>query len=286
MRLGPMLAPLVVAAVGACVPPDNAIALGSVEVTLRVSAVTREGVPANIVYDGWSLRFERALLSFKTITIGQVDNPNACSYRGRAEQKNAVFDLRQGIVQSFNGMLPDDCGDVGAVFGPPDGYTVPVAGASGDDLLELASDAPAHARIEVVATRGDETYRVVLRFDTARTSSKLAGCRSDTRGVHIAPNERTKVALALAGDQFFRDALSTNGGIRFAPFVDADRDDDHVITMDELDLLPLSAARIYSDGYVVAGGSSFGDFVRAQFRYAWLFGTASGTCSGKDPGAD
>jgi hypothetical protein len=285
MRLRPLFAaPLALMIVDACVPPDNAIALGSVEVTVRASVVTQTGVPSNIVSDGWDLRFEHAILSFKTMTIGQVGSPDACSYRGRAEQKNVVLDLLTGTVQSFNGLLPDVCGDVGAIFGPPDGETVPVAGATPADLLDLASGSPAHAALSAVATRGPETYRVMLRFETAHTSSKLAGCRSAIKGVRIEPNQRTEAVLAFAGDQLFRDALSTSGALRFSPFVDADRDGDHVVTMTELDLMPLSAAQVYSSYYDLPRGSSFGDFVRAQFKYAWLFG--AGTCSGKDPGSD
>jgi hypothetical protein len=271
---------------GACVPPDDALPLGGVAFELRTSRLTRQGIPSLMVQDGWTIRIARALLSYKTVTIGRVDAPSVCAYRGRAAQANAVFDAQSGVVQSFNGVLPDVCPDVGLVFGPPDGETVPVAGATGEDILELAAGSPAHALVVAVATRADETYRVVLRFDTARTSSRLAGCRAGAlRGVRIVPNEREQVPIAFAADAFFRESLSSSGSLRFAPFVDADRDADHVVTMAELDALPLSAAWFHSDTYPRAGFSSFGDYLRAQFKSAFFF-RESGTCTGKDPGDD
>jgi hypothetical protein len=277
--------PFVLSLAGACVPPDNALALGSVEITVRATAVTRQGVPANITRDAWDIRFEKALLSYKSATIGDETEGDTCSYRGQAQRKNAVFDLREGIVQSFNGLLPGVCGDVGAIFGPPDGDTVPVAGATAEDLVDLASGDPAHMLVRAVGTRGDETYTVILRFDTARTSSKLAGCRS-SGGVRIKPEARTSSTLLFAGDQLFRDGLSMSARVRFQPFTEADFDGDHVITMDELDRLPLSTLQIYSEGYLLgpAGNGSLGDFVRGQFRFAWLYDL--GSCRAKEPGVD
>lgn len=284
------LLPLLLLACGTCVPPDKALPLGGALFELRASVLTKQGVPGYVFVDGWALHVERALLSFKTVTIGRVDDESACAYRGRAEQRNVVFDALVGIDQSFNGLLPDSCTDVGAVFGPPDFETIPTAGATADDLFALARDPGAHTMVVAIATRGEEPpvgdrYRVELRFETARTSSKLAGCRASTRGVKIEANRRDEVRIAFAVEAFFREAPSTSGSLRFAPFADADRDSDHVITMAELDALPLAAARAYSDSYSLPSAASFGDFVRDQFKRAFSF-RQDGTCTGKDVNSD
>lgn len=285
-----VLAVCAIAATAACVPPDRALPLGSVSFSLRATVRTREGFGEGTFVDGWTLRVDRALLSFKSMTIGKSDDPDRCSYRGRGAQSNVVFDVREGNVQTFNGILPSDCPDVGLVLGPPDDATVPGAGASVDDLVALAGSPPAHAFIDLAATRNDERYRVVLRFDTATTSSRFGGCRAATRGVVVKPNARLEVPVAFAADTFFRRGFGQGAALFFKPFEDADDlgDGDHVVTMQELDQLPLASLRTYPAGDLykidgTAAGRTFGDYVREQFKSVFVFGQ-EGFCNGNEPG--
>jgi hypothetical protein len=284
-RLRALPLAIAVLAVAACVPPDESLPLGGVSFEVRAGRRSRDGIRASSFGDRWDVRVDRALLSFKTVTIGQADDVDACAYRGRAERKNVVFDALAGNVQSFNGLLPNVCPDVGVIFGPPDDGTTPGAGATGADIVALAAGVPAHALLEATATKGDEAYRLNLRFDTARTSSRAAGCRDATRGVRIVPDARSVNAISFDVDAFFRAGLSRSAELLFAPYADADEDGDHVVTMDELDRLPLASLRIYSSFYTLGGASTFGAFVRAQFREAFSFREA-GLCTGKLPGED
>src|SRR5262249_49073330 len=145
--------------VASCVPADHALALGSLEFEVKAANVTNEGFMTTQA-DGWTIHVKRTLLSFKTVTIGETNNPDKCSYRGRGAVSDVVFDPRYGNTQIFNGLEATNCPDVGFVMQPPDGNTVPGAGATGPDLIMLADGNPAHAYVELTAEKGTQTYEV------------------------------------------------------------------------------------------------------------------------------
>lgn len=282
MRRLALLLPFVV---WACVPADAALPLGSVEFHYRVSDRASEGFEDPEL---WRITLDRALLSLDTTTIGQSGNDNRCAYRGRAATRNVVFDVRAGLTQIFNGVEPDECPDVGFIFAAPTDVTLPGPGATGADVIDLAAGEPAHAHVVFTATNDDgrsrHTYTVDLRFDTLRTVSRFGGCREAEKGITIVPNKRAEKTITFDAEAFFREALGGDATLRFGPFRDADANGDHVITMAELDGLPLANARFYSDFYTFEDGTvrgTFGDFVRRQMRYAFTFGSF-GVCNGSD----
>ena len=286
------------AALSACVPADEAIGLGSVQFTFGASAMTEEGVAENETVDRWSIRFDRVVLGFKTMTIGQVGVSDVCSYRGRGAVTDVVFDPRAGIVQAFNGLQPVQCPDVGIIFGPPWDTTTLGNGASSRDLIDLATGQPAYAIIEATASQGRfgvdrSTLRIALRFDTDLTSSRFGGCRAATRGVRILEGSRDEVSVSFAAERLFGEAISTNARLRVSPFAVADREwgnDDGIVTMAELDRVPLDIlASRFIRFYQLPNGTtsgSFGDFVRVLFRFTIKFRNDDGLCVGNEPGAE
>lgn len=274
-----------------CVPTDEALDLGSVAFHVTASERTRRGLSTEESVDGWALRFDRVVLGFKTMTIGTFGDEDTCAYRGRGAASNVVFDPLRGVVQTFNGLRPVACPDVGVILGPPDDATTLAGGATWDDLVELASDEPAHAVVEATAWRdarpggGRDRVRIALRFDTARTSAMFGGCRAATeRGVRAVAGEREEVRVRFAAEALFREAISTTAGVRVQPFVQADArgDDDGVVTMDDLDALPL--ADVFGEFYQLPNGSragSLGDYVRTLFRFTLGFREA-GLCVGHE----
>ncbi|HVH46474.1 MAG TPA: hypothetical protein VM925_29230 [Labilithrix sp.] len=283
-------------AAGGCVPADEAVGLGSVEFTFTVSTRTELGLLADET-DGWAVVFDRIVLGFKTMTIGKVGVDDVCSYRGRGESADVVFDPRLGLVQTFNGIEPVACPDVGVIFTPPGASTTLGNGVTSKDLVELASGSPAHAIIEATATedvhfrasRKPRTLRIALRFDTERTPSRFGGCRDSARGVRIVAGTREEGRVLFAAERLFRNAIAPNAGLRVFPFNDADErsDGDGVVTMDDLDMMPLGSARRRGGEYLLpddAPHDSFGDFVRFLFRQTLLFGTEDGLCIGNAPG--
>ena len=283
-------------AMAACVPADEAIGLGSVQFLIRAS-VPASGVETT---DKGSVRVDRVVLGFKTMTLGRVGTSD-CAFRGRAADRDVVFDPRFQLTQTFNGIEPAECPDVGIILGPPSAETLLGPGATSSDLVDLASGTPAHAIVEATATRivsslmGEldrptfetETVRIVLRFDPETTSSRFGSCGDGELGLRVVASSRNVVPVRFSVDLFFRTGLSLEHPLRVSPFFEADADRDGVVTLEELDGLALARAPSRFDEYRLPDGSrtgSFGDYLRLLFRFAFRFGDGNGSCLGHDPG--
>lgn len=281
---------VLLAALASCVGEDGAPHSGSVSFTISATRLTERGIGEGLVSEGWSLRVDRALLSFKTMTVGTIGDPDRCAHRDGG-RTNLVFDVRAGHVQTFNGIESPECRDVGLVLGLPAGDTVPGAGASPSDLAEVASG-PFHALIDVTAKRLDDEYRVLFRFEPSRTTTTFGGCyTASEKGVHVVPDQRQEMRVLFAVEQLFRDSTgSESATMRLSPFIDADErgNRDHIVTMDELDTMNLAYATVYASSYelpdLTGTRASFGDFVRWLFRSTVQFRDADGACVGNDPG--
>jgi hypothetical protein len=288
---------LLLGCLAACVPADEAIPLGAAQFT-----ITGRGSPRvldrDFVVDGWTIRIDRFVVGFRTMTIANLQISDQCSYRGQGAASNVLFEATEGkVVQAFNGIKPGPCPDVGMRLGPPDDRTVLGEGATLQDLRALASDTPALALLEATATRDPDPssaaparpMRLSLRFDAVRTSSAFGGCRDATRGARIRPEARDAIFVSFAAEAFFRDVISPTASLRFEPFADADRfgNADDLITMSELDRLRLDeVASAHGGVYELPSGvrtGSFGDYVRAQFQFSVKYGQG-GLCNGIEPG--
>lgn len=284
-----------VASAAACVPADEAIALGSVTFTVKATRPATSGFVTADVFGladvGWSVQFDRVVLGFRTMTIGKVGDDDRCAFRGRGERSDLVFDPRIGIVQTFNGIKPAECPDVGVFLAPPGDTTELGPGVTSADLIDLAMGSPAHAIVEATARHDEDVFRVLMRFDTAGTSSRFGGCSQATRGIRVFPNERESAVVAFAPENLFRDALGFRGSLRLNAFIEADEngDFDGVATMAEIDALPLTRLRGFGDFYQMpngtTAGSSFGDYLRSLFRFTFTF-RESGVCFGNEPGSE
>lgn len=281
----------------ACVPADEALPLGSAQFTVTARGSQRV-FTENDVADGWTIRIDRFVLAFRTMTIVNLQNSDQCSYRGRGAASNVIFEGVEGtLVQAFNGLKPGACPDVGLRLGVPDDHTTLGEGATFADLVGLASGIPAIAQLEATARHPAQdfpekparTMHLSLRFDATRTALAFGGCRDATRGARIRPEARDAIFVSFATEVFFRNAIAANASLRFDPFADADffGDKDDTITMDELDNVRLAeVAQTYGGAYQLSSGAStgsFGDYVRAQFQSALRFGDG-GLCNGIAPG--
>lgn len=306
-RLGDLARTGLVLAFVACVPTDEALGLGSVQFTFTASTQTKSDVYDTT--DHYRLHFDRVILSLRTMTVGKIGAPDTCSYRGRGAVSNAVFSPlgpAPGLVQTFNGISPVECPDVGAIFSAPTDVTVVDANATSKDLVELAQSG-LHALVDVTATPVDgftPPTSIRLRFHPATTATRFGGCRAatgtggvDGRGTRILEGERDEATVFFAAENLFRDALTSRAALRARPFVQADElgDNDGVATMAELDQLPLTAIRegeFYrvptsaTSSNVAGAFPSLGDFVRFLFRYTLLFRSEFGLCSGNEPGTE
>ena len=300
-----LLPTLVLACVAGCVPADEALPLGSAEFTVTGRASPRLFVGGEQVVDGWSIRIDRFVVSFKTMTIVNLLNTDQCAYRGRGAASNVVFEATEGsVVQAFNGIKPGSCPDVGMRLGAPDDRTVLGEGATVADLVALATGKPALALVEATATfepssgntsSGDtppaKPMHVSLRFDALTTSAAFGGCRDASKGARIRPEARYALFVSFALENLFRDAISATASLRFSPFVEADQlgNNDGIVTMDEVDALPLTSVGFRGVSlYQLPDGTlhgSFGDYLRKQFQFSLKFGNG-GQCNGIDPGTE
>lgn len=301
------LALLAVLAVPACVPADGAFGLGSVQFTIKGSNASSFGfrtVDATDDAKPWELTFDRVILGFRTMTIGKVGDDDRCAFRGRGEKSDIVFDPRQTIVQSFNGIAPANCEDTGVFLSPPGNTTELGPGATARDLFELGDPSqPAHALIDATARHGEQTFPLRFKFDTLRTSSRFGGCagRFEAKGVRVEANRRALASTTFAPENMFQDSLGFGGSFRLNPFVIADEegDNDGVFTMNDAEALSLTRLRVVlnqrdlgrgniADGYQLPNGTtagSFADFLRALFRFTFFFKEV-GTCIGNEPGTE
>lgn len=291
---------LCLVALGAgCVPADEAMPLGSAQFTVTGRGSARLFGP-DTVLDGWTIHVDRFVLSFRTMTIVNLQNSDQCAYRGRGAVTNVVFDGTEGsVVQAFNGIKAGACPDVGLRLAPPDDRTVVGDGATAADLVSLISGRPAHAMLLATATRPaqppfdveDEVLRLSLRFETVTASSAFGGCRDAVRGVRLLAEAREAVLVSFAAEVVFREALFPNAPLRFDPFADADAlgNADGIVTTDEIDAMSLAAVEArYGPGYRLAdglGARSFGDYVRQQFAAAVQYGNG-GQCDGIPAGTE
>ncbi len=274
------------ASVSACVPADEALPLGAAQFT-----ITARGSARDLRIDAFDVRIDRFLIAFKTMTIVNLQNSDQCAYRGQGTRSNVLFDGTEGsVVQSFNGIKPGSCPDVGLRLAPPDDRTVLGDGATVEDLISFATGTPAIAQLEATAIPDtvlvpeEAPMRISLRFDVLRTASAFGGCRDAIRGAKLTVGARYASFVEFSARVFFSDQAFANGFLRLAPFLRADRlgNNDKTITMDELDALPLSLTgyEMPPDASAAPGTRrSFGDYVRFQFQFAVKFGDG-GICNG------
>jgi hypothetical protein len=285
--------------VASCVPPDDGLTYGSVAFEVGATEGTRTGVVSrdrdrSFAADPYTLSFERVLLSFRTMTIGRiVAGDDKCSFRGRGESSDIVFDPRFGIVQTFNGVKIGDCPDVGIALDPPGAATEVGPGASAADLVELATGSPAHALVDVVARSRTKELRVRFRFEIATTSSKFGACVGTTRGVSVESGTRQTVDVRFGAETLFHPTLSSDSLALVAPFAEADTDLDGIVTMSEIDGLPITTLvaalpALPGEAYRDLEGrrrGTLGDWVREMFRRTFAY-RETGGCYGNEPGVE
>lgn len=281
----------------ACVPADGSFALGSATFTIKTTVEPERGftmTDETIDREFWYVKVDRIVLGLRTMTIGKVGDDDRCAFRGRGDKSDIVFDPRSTLVQTFNGITPANCEDVGVFLSPPGDTTEVGPGVTSADLVELVQGAPAHAILDATARHGDETFKLHFRFDTLRTSSRFGGCqgRFEAKGIRVRANERVASTVSFAPENMFQEGLGFGARLRLDPFrfADAAGDDDGVFTMEDADAFSLGSLRFrgVGDGYQLPNGTTagtFGDYLRALFRFTFFF-RETGTCVGNEPGTE
>jgi hypothetical protein len=206
---------------------------GSVNFTVWGEEFIEDGIPAEEFQDGWSVTFERFL-----ITLGDVRVETAGGAEAGRIEGTALFDL------VAKGPHPVGSFELAARAWDRVGYAVPAA-----DAATEASDGASDADLDAMQDSGHSVYVVGSASLDDRTKTFAWGFTNTTRyrdcvaeidgqevhGVVIANGGDESVELTIHGDHFFYDDLASPDAVpRFEAMAGADTDDDGEVTLDEL----------------------------------------------------
>lgn len=217
-------------------------------------------IPAADVADGWTITFNRFL-----VVVSDIEMLDSELDSGLVEAQPRIYDLTQPgphLVGLAGGLTAGEWSV---------GFRTPQATADTDGQefvaefdLDLMRDDGYSVFIQGSATNGGTTKTFSWGFTDPVRYTRCGG----DGAVEINADSLTPAELTIRGDRFFRDDLvSSNGTLRFQPFVLADADDNGQVTDAELDAVALSSL---STGNYRTGGSTeattLGEYVRFAAR--------------------
>jgi len=233
--------PVLAAACGS----DDSPATGSVTATVYGEAFIEQGIPADVFTDGWSMSFDKFLVS--------VGNPKTMAGEGGLEVGADNF-LIVDLAQPSDGEGYDL-----ATFDAPGGdydhygYQItPNAGATGlnADAADVAEMKAAGYSIWIqgTATKGAESFDLDWGFALKLT---YAHCEMNQR---MDGNSIVMQTTVHSDHLFYDDAISEEPGVAFQIVADADGADgttpDNAITFEELEATDIRAEERYQVGSI------------------------------------
>ncbi|MDQ2644510.1 MAG: hypothetical protein M3020_11880 [Myxococcota bacterium] len=249
----------------ACGSEDGEDGSGSVTFSAWGEEFIEQGIPAEELEDGWSVKFEQFLISLGGISVHDRAG------KGSELAGNWLLDLVQPGPHELGTL------DLTAKAWPLVGYAVRPVGSSTeahesatDDDLELMQKGEYSVYVSGTATLDDVTKTFAWGFTNG---TEYSDCVSEIDGKEvegiIVPNGGDeKVQLTIHGDHFFYDDLASADAVpRFAPIAAADANDDGEVTLGELDAVSL--VEIEEGTYGTGSASHIDDlgaFVRALTR--------------------
>jgi len=171
---------------------------GDVTVTVYGEDFIELGIPADEMADGWSVTFDRFVVSVDEVIVGGVEMPSADPVDISAETQGAGHPVASAAVP---------------------------AGDHTDSSFTIT-------RVELTgsATKDGATKTFDWVFDQA---THYSGCETTTR---VSDGGSATFQITVHADHFFYDSLvSEEPQVVFQALADADADDDGVITRAELE---------------------------------------------------
>ena len=206
--------------------------------TIYGEAFIEEGIPADEFVDGWSVTFDRFLISVGEVSLAGAPLSDAA-------QRFQVFDL----AQASGGAGFEVGSGAHAVTDPDVGYIIApsadaVAGNASAGDLELMTQGGHSLHIVGTATRaGDPPMTRTFTWSFA-TRTMYAAC--DIDGASAAQ-------LTIHGDHlFYDDLVSAEPNLAFDLIAAADTDDDGEITEAELRAVDITTEARYQVGDLTA----------------------------------
>jgi hypothetical protein len=256
---------------------------GSIDVTASAPNIDK----AFTTTDGWSVKYDRFLVSVAAITIAATETEVVAA---------------SASPQIFDAVAPPPVVLLSAAHRTAqtwDAFSFQIAPAAPLDeetpitLNAGVSDADSETMtkggyslyVEGKATKAGVTKTIKWGFATDITFSDCASQQEGAlvKGVVIPPVFTQNVELAFRGDVLLADDLGQPAApLRFAAFAAADADADGDITVDELTATTLESARRAGGTYGTAGEADvadLGSFAAALTRRVLASYRTNGTCT-------
>jgi len=255
-------APLAAAIVYACVPADTRPLPGSVTLTASPSPAVAGGA---VTDDGWRITFDRVIAG-----IGRASLGDTCVAYSEANY-DRVLDVGADAGQKISILHGLGACDLRFSIGAPSSDALLGARVTDDDKARMrapgadryttaggiAFEVIGSAARDGVALRFDFAFRARVRYSRCALVPDAAPDRESV-GVDLESQVDRTFDLRIEAEALFRDNVGRDGAaLRFDPFAAADTDRDGVVTMDELDAVPIAA--LGDAGAFEAGTYDFDD---------------------------
>lgn len=241
-------------ALAGCLPTDTRPPPAEITVTASSSPLTLNDIPDTATSDGYAIHLERVIVSVGQVDVGG-DDASACNQYSNPDYTR-LFDFKQVMAPREVGIAfaTGRC-SFGFSLRFPNDTTVLDLGVTSDEAYllripgsdRLATDTGVSVYVEGSAELGGGTKHFAWPF---RKRVGYSNCGApDAAGkeqwtLALASNEKTSVNLEIHAEALFQNPDSPLA--HFAPYAQADANDDGEIDIDELWTVPIAD--------VIAGG--------------------------------
>jgi hypothetical protein len=217
--------------VSGCV--DGEVETGTLRVTVYGEEFVEDRIPASEVADGWTIEFQRFLVSVDRIAVD-----------GTPLEGPSVFDLAlpSGGEGHEVGALEVRAGDVTEVEYDLAPATLAGPGNVTETDTDLMNESGASLYVQGVAMRGGDSIRFAWSFDVETSYACEIRSRVPARG-------EVTTELTIHADHLFHDDLELpEPNVAFNLVASADTDGDGVVTREELAEVDIRALDAYQVG--------------------------------------
>ncbi len=276
MRVLLFASPLVVAAVSGCG------FTGSLDVTTFGEDFIPTEIPSEVFTQepDSDVKYSKFLITFSNLTVGAEGSDEENVFEGPV-----VFNMHEAgrhDVTSFPEIEARRWDKVSAEVKPAEGTPAKGTDAVTDEDLQILADGGFSVYVEGTVNRSGDEKDFAWGFTT---STLFHDCQTADggAGVVVPSGASGTWELTIHGDHLFYDDLqNASAKTRLSAIVDADGDDDGLVTMAELEAVDLT--ELPGDQYGTggeAGVENLGDFVSALSR-TLVHATGEGECTSQN----
>ncbi len=252
-----------------CASTSDSSGRGTVTFTTYGEDFIEQQIPASAVEDGWTIRYERFLVTFHDISVADGDSPPIATlptsklFNQKAPGDKKIADFPSLPAKSFD--------RVSYRIAPTVVATTLGEGASEADKQLMLSGGYA-VYVEATATKGAQRkqykwgFKLTTLYD--RCKGELAG--KETDGTVITNGGTDTIQLTTHGDHLYYDDLQAKEAkVRFDTIASADVNNDGTITLEELSTVKLASIPANRGPYGTGSAAGINDlrqFVEALSR--------------------